>query len=109
MSRVVQFEVYADQPERALAFYRTVFGWRPETGAPDPLGVDGEPVGGHASCPPAINPIDPAAADNFAAQVPGGGRMVTPKMNLPGVGSMAFCQDAEGNLFGIFEEDRSAL
>src|SRR5690242_5423344 len=27
MPRVVHFEIYADNPERAVAFYRGVFGW----------------------------------------------------------------------------------
>ncbi len=27
MPRVVHFEIYADQPERAIKFYQDVFGW----------------------------------------------------------------------------------
>jgi predicted enzyme related to lactoylglutathione lyase len=27
MPRVVQFEVHADNPERAVKFYREIFGW----------------------------------------------------------------------------------
>lgn len=29
-NRVVHFEVYADDVERAIAFYQTVFGWKIE-------------------------------------------------------------------------------
>ena len=28
MSRVVHFEMGVDDPERAVAFYETVFGWK---------------------------------------------------------------------------------
>jgi hypothetical protein len=28
MPRVVHFEIYADNPERAIRFYETVFGWQ---------------------------------------------------------------------------------
>ncbi len=29
-----------------------------------------------------------------------------PKMKIPGVGFHAYCQDTEGNIFGIMEEAR---
>ncbi len=28
MPRVVHFEIYADEPDRALSFYTSVFGWQ---------------------------------------------------------------------------------
>ncbi|MFQ5972834.1 MAG: VOC family protein, partial [Alphaproteobacteria bacterium] len=28
MARVVHFEIHAQEPERAIAFYEAVFGWR---------------------------------------------------------------------------------
>jgi predicted enzyme related to lactoylglutathione lyase len=28
MSRVVHFEIHAEKPERAIAFYAALFGWR---------------------------------------------------------------------------------
>ncbi len=31
-----------------------------------------------------------------------------PKTTLPGVGYLAYCQDTEGNVFGVMQEDRSA-
>ena len=53
MSRVVHFEIPADDPERAINFYEKVFGWRFEkwegpieywlvkTGPEDQPGIDG--------------------------------------------------------------------
>lgn len=31
-----------------------------------------------------------------------------PKTAIPGIGYHAYCQDTEGNVFGIMEEDPSA-
>jgi predicted enzyme related to lactoylglutathione lyase len=28
MPRVIHFEIYADEPEHAIKFYKTVFGWQ---------------------------------------------------------------------------------
>ncbi len=36
MSRVVHFEIQADQPERAVDFYKNAFGWEFNRGATDP-------------------------------------------------------------------------
>ena len=34
--------------------------------------------------------------------------VITPKMTIPKVGYIAYLQDTEGNIFGIFQEDPSA-
>ena len=37
-----------------------------------------------------------------------GGRTVVPKMPIQGIGWVAYCQDPEGNVFGILEPDEAA-
>ena len=37
-----------------------------------------------------------------------GGKVVHPKMAIPGVGYHAYCQDSEGNTFGLMQDDPSA-
>jgi predicted enzyme related to lactoylglutathione lyase len=37
-----------------------------------------------------------------------GGRVLTPKMTVPGQGYMAYCLDSEGNQFGIMQMDMKA-
>jgi predicted enzyme related to lactoylglutathione lyase len=37
-----------------------------------------------------------------------GGKVITPKMAVPGVGWMAYCLDTEGNQFGIMQSDPNA-
>ena len=37
-----------------------------------------------------------------------GGKIMMPKFPIPGIGYQAYCQDTEGNLFGIHQSDPSA-
>ncbi len=56
-----------------------------------------------------INSVDVPSVDDFVTKVTqNGGKVVAPKMAIPGVGYIAYCQDTEGNTFGIFESDPSA-
>ncbi len=46
--------------------------------------------------------------DEFMEKVSaGGGKVIAPKMPIPGVGYFTYCKDTEGNSFGIIEEDES--
>src|SRR5271165_4893818 len=120
MPRVIHFEVSADDPQRAADFYSRVFGWAiqkwagPEdywlvkTGeAPEP-GIDGGifrrkgPVNYVNTV--AVESVDACAASIEAA----GGKVVVPKRAIPGVGYLVYCQDPEGNVFGIMQPDKAA-
>ena len=37
-----------------------------------------------------------------------GGKLVMPKMPIPGVGYFAYCEDTERNLFGVLQADKNA-
>jgi predicted enzyme related to lactoylglutathione lyase len=34
-----------------------------------------------------------------------GGKMITPKLEVPGYGWLATCLDTEGNVFGLWQSD----
>ena len=119
MLRVTHFEVPADDPERAVAFYRTVFGWKIEkwegpaeywlvmTGEGEP-GINGG-IARRGSVSVTTNTIEVPSVDEFSQKiVQSGGKVVMPKMASPGVGYMAYCVDTEGNLFGIMHADTAA-
>jgi predicted enzyme related to lactoylglutathione lyase len=38
----------------------------------------------------------------------GGGKVLTPKVPIPGVGYMAYFEDTEGNRLGVFHADTAA-
>jgi predicted enzyme related to lactoylglutathione lyase len=118
MPRVVHFEITADDPQRAVSFYRDVFGWDFQkwdgpmeywlamTGPKGQPGIDGG-IRGHG---PAghVNTIDVPSVDDYAARVvANGGQVVMPKQPIPGVGHLAYCRDTEGCTFGIIEFDKA--
>jgi predicted enzyme related to lactoylglutathione lyase len=116
MNRVTHFEISADDPERASEFYSKVFGWNIQkwegpvdywlvtTGEEGDPGIDGAlqrrpepPVG-------TINTIGVSSIDEYMEKVTAnGGKVVKDKVVIPGIGSHAYCEDTEGNVFGIFE------
>jgi predicted enzyme related to lactoylglutathione lyase len=121
MPRVVHFEIEADNPQRAIRFYTSVFSWKIDrwggpmdywlvtTGqAPEP-GIDGAFKLRGASPAPAVNTISVPSVDEYAAKIQAAsGQIVQPKMAIPGVGYFALCQDSEGNPFGIIDSDPTA-
>jgi predicted enzyme related to lactoylglutathione lyase len=121
MARVVHFELAADDPERAIQFYEKVFGWKIQkwdgpqdywlasTGEKDAPGIDGAIMRRNAKLPALVNTIDVASLDESLAKLTAnGGTIVDPKMAVPGVGYLAYCQDTEGNVFGMIQNDPSA-
>ncbi len=121
MPRIIHFEIQADQPQRAIDFYKTVFGWKfdnwggPEdywlitTGPDDQPGINGGMMHRTQKLPPTCNTIDVPSIDDFTQKITSnGGKIVTPKSPIPGVGYFAYCQDTEGNIFGIMQSDPSA-
>ncbi len=122
MPRVIHFEISADEPARALRFYSDVFGWDARkwggpddywlvtTGEEGQMGIDGGLYKRHQgmSFTSHVNTIDVPSVDEFIARITShGGKAVTSKMHIPGVGYFAYCEDTEGNTFGIMQDDKS--
>ena len=121
MSRVIHFEIPADNPERAAEFYREVFGWQLQkwqgpqeywlvtTGPEGQPGINGGLMRRTNPGAGTVNTIGVASVDKCAAAIEKkGGKTVVPKMAIPGVGYLAYCMDTEGNTFGILEADQAA-
>ena len=79
MPRVIHFEITAKDTDRAVAFYRNVFGWTIDkwdgpvdywlvnTGADDEPGINGAIMTEGAGA--TVNTIDVPSVDEFARQV----------------------------------------
>ena len=121
MSRVVHFEINADEPERATRFYAKVFGWTVQkwdgpvdywllmTGDKKEPGIDGAIT--PRSDPPeaTVMTVDVPSIDECVSNVKeNGGTVIVPKMPVPGVGWLAYCKDTEGNTFGMMQADTNA-
>ncbi len=125
-NKVVHFEIHAADPERAVKFYTSAFGWdikKWEGGAMEywlimtcpentPGGINGgilrrkgeAPVDGCAVsgyvCSMNVEDIDVTMKKVMNA----GGTVAMPKFELAGVGFMAYFKDTEGNIFGLWQE-----
>lgn len=130
MSRVVHFEIQADDVERAKTFYSEVFGWTFEdyghfvggvywgitTGPDDAPGINGgllprpAPTKGPGQgtnafvCTMGVGNYDETEARILAA----GGVVALPKMALTGMAWQGYYIDTEGNTFGIHQPDPDA-
>jgi predicted enzyme related to lactoylglutathione lyase len=120
VSRVVHFEIPADDPERAVKFYAKIFGWKinkweggmdywlVSTGDRSAQGIDGAIMQRSEMASTVVNSIDVPSVDDFIKKVTkNGGKVVTPKTPIPGIGYFAYCKDTEGNMFGILQPDMS--
>jgi predicted enzyme related to lactoylglutathione lyase len=55
------------------------------------------------------NHFDVKSVQEYSAKVEKfGGKVISPKTPVPGVGYFAMCADTENNNFGIFEADQTA-
>lgn len=119
MGRIVHFEINADNPERTVKFYGKVFGWKigkwgqvdywlASTGDENEPGINGaiqKRTGKETTC----IFVDVPSVDEYLKKiVQAGGKAVTEKMTILGVGYSAYCKDTEGNVFGIFQSVPSA-
>jgi predicted enzyme related to lactoylglutathione lyase len=117
---VVWFDIPADKPERAKAFYTKLFGWKItafpamkdywhiDTGGPDATpdgGLMTRKHPGHTI----TNYIIVPSVTRFMAKVKKlGGEVCMPKTAVPQMGYFAICQDTEKNSFAIWEMNRNA-
>jgi uncharacterized protein len=124
MPRIIHFDIKADNPERAIAFYKKAFGWSFDkweggameywlvgTGPKEEPGINGglarpmqprtcnDPHG--FDCTISVESIDDAIEKVKAA----GGTITMEKSELPGVGWFAACLDTEGNNFSLMQPD----
>ena len=130
MSRVIHFEIQAEDVPRAVAFYREVFGWQIEdwseyagtayfgvtTGAEGEPGINGaimqrpgaNPAAG-GSVAGAVLTIGTEDFDAIAAKVAAaGGTVALEKMALPGMAWQGYFHDTENNVFGVHQPDPEA-
>lgn len=121
MPRVVHFELAADDTTRAIQFYQNIFDWKFQqwgedggywlimTGEGPEQGINGGLARRAEPNESTTNIIDIPDLDEFVEKVTAhGGKIVAPRTAVPGVGYLAYCQDTEGNTFGMMQRDAAA-
>ena len=119
---VVHFEVPADDVEKLRKFYSELFGWKiermpgpaeywgiatvpvNEKGMPQRPGVNGGIMKRQNPEHKPVNYIAVESVDEYVKKIEAlGGRVIVPKMEVPGVGWWALALDPEGNQFAILQ------
>jgi len=138
MSRVVFFEIKADDPDRARMFYQIVFGWRFEkfdapydywlitTSGSGEDDFDGGMMRPGDQYDPSIDEnaakraqiitenknVNIIRVEDINSYIPkiteAGGTIVMPKHAIPGIGWLFYFADTEGNVFCVMEWNCSA-
>jgi Predicted enzyme related to lactoylglutathione lyase len=117
MARIVHFEITADDPERAIRFYRQALGWKIEpmgdasvgywlvtTGADGEMGINGAIMGRATPNQAVINTVGVANLEEAIAAVRSAGGSVGDDIDtIANVGRFTYATDTEGNLFGLLE------
>jgi len=116
MNRVIHFEISAENPERAVSFYKQVFDWDIQkwdgpmdywlvgTGDKKETGINGAIKHRVVANQGTVNSIQVASIDAALQKiVQSGGKVVMQKTAIPGLGFHAYAKDTEGNLFGLLE------
>jgi uncharacterized protein len=125
MSKVVHFEIPADDLDRAKGFYGSVFGWElqtmpmnegeytsvkttdvdEQTQLPtEPGAINGGMFVRDERVTSPVITIDVDGIDDALKQIEAeGGSTVTPRTAIPGMGAFAYFKDPEGNVLGLWE------
>ena len=120
MSRVIWFDMRTLEPKKAIDFYTAVFGWTftkanmpmnywlIRTGDEKTPGIDGGLSRGDP-IHPVVNTIGVDDLDAAVERIQlHGGKIVSPRRPIPGVGWYAAFEDPSGNQFGIEQADARA-
>lgn len=124
MNNIAYFEIQATEPEKAVRFYRDVFGWQFTREPEMPIEYWRTEVGGMRGAiltRPAPVPAMPSGTNAFVSSMEvenfdqtadkimrQGGQVALPKFAVPGVCWQGYFIDIDGNTFGIFQVDANA-
>ena len=125
MSKVVHFEIPADDLDRAKNFYGSIFGWELQTVPMDggeytsvkttdvdeqtqlptePGAINGGMFQRAEQLTSPVITIDVDGIDDALKKIEAeGGSTVTPRTAIPGMGAFAYFKDPEGNVLGLWE------
>ncbi|MEK6955984.1 MAG: VOC family protein [Nanoarchaeota archaeon] len=131
MNRVVHFEIQVEDPERAISFYKKIFGWDfiKWEGSPSPYWMimtadkDSKDPGinGGLLTRPCPAPAPEQGTNAFVCTIQvddfdetekkikaAGGIVAMPKFAIHGMAWQGYFLDTEGNTFGVHQTDKNA-
>jgi uncharacterized protein len=126
MPTVEYFQIPADNINRAREFYKKVFGWemqkwsnsenseqeywmfqtKDDEGNP---GLGGGLMKRQSPQHTVTNFITVSSIEEYSSKIEqSGGKIVMPKTEIPNMGFFSVFLDSENNMFGIYEDNKSA-
>jgi predicted enzyme related to lactoylglutathione lyase len=125
MNTITYFEIQASEPQKAVSFYKNIFGWNFEKEELVPIeyyrmtdtsGIFGAILSRPAKTPPTecgtnafTCSIEVESFDETAKKIlENGGQIALPKFAVPGRCWQGYFLDIDNNVFGIFQVDPEA-
>ena len=122
LDKIVHFEIPSDDISRAQNFYSSIFGWQldemegmdytivrtvdvDEQQMPkEPWAINGGMMKRSPATPSPVITINVDSINDSLKKVEvGGGSVVQPRQEIPGMGAFAYFKDTEGNVMGLWE------
>jgi predicted enzyme related to lactoylglutathione lyase len=122
LDKIVHFEIPSDDISRAQNFYSSIFGWQldemegmdytivrtvdvDEQQMPkEPGAINGGMMKRSPATPSPVITINVDSINDSLKKVEvGGGSVVQPRQEIPGMGAFAYFKDTEGNVMGLWE------
>jgi predicted enzyme related to lactoylglutathione lyase len=126
MDKVVHFEIPVDDRARAKQFYSSIFGWMLNdvdmgggmiyTGVvttpvddnmmpTEPGGINGGMAQRSDDLRSPTITVNVSSIDEYAKRIESaGGKVLTPRTEIPQMGAYAYFADTEGNVIGLWED-----
>jgi uncharacterized protein len=122
VNKVVHFEIPFENKQRAMSFYSKCFGWQlqdmpemnyvmastvatgPDYRPTEPGAINGGLFQRPKEAPGPVIYVGVESVDAAIKKVQAaGGKVVTPRTEIPGMGAYGRISDPEGNVIGLFE------
>ena len=119
-SRVTHFEIPSSNPEETMNFFKSTFDWNfqqlgkedywfAKTGGDDKPGINGAIMKRKHPNQPVTNAISVDNIDHTIDCITtNGGTLVVEKTAVPEAGWLAFFKDPDGNIHGLWQDDKEA-
>lgn len=119
-SRVIYFEIPATRPEECMKFYEQVFGWQfsqlddqaywlTKTGSDELPGINGAIRPKSKTLLSVINTIQVQHLEMTIMTIEKhGGQLISDQLALPGIGTLIYFKDPDGNVQGALQADCTA-
>ncbi|WP_374075982.1 VOC family protein [Bdellovibrio bacteriovorus] len=102
--RMVPFEIHAENIDRCSEFYRKVFDWKVEQWGKESFWLVDTGEESRPGINNGYNTIQVHNIGDYCGLVESnGGHVVTPVVELPQLGWLAYATDTEGNMFGMWQ------